>query len=302
MHLVTLRRIFRSGYHTFIRNGWLSTATIMVMSLVLFVLGALVFVGALANSVLLSLESKIDITVYFKTDAAEEDILQIKKEIEAHPEVKEVAYISRAQALETFRERHKDNALIAEALVEVGDNPLEASVNVKALDPLRYASISDFLTTKQYSSVEKINYFENQVVIDRLSAMIGTVRSAGVIVALFLSFVAVLVAFNTIRLAIYTMREEIGIMRLVGASSWFIRGPFVLSGLMYGAAAAAVVAFVFFPLTWLVAPKAMLLVPDFDIFQYFLVHIVEFVMILLVSGALLGSLSSAIAMRRYLRI
>ena len=302
MHLVTLRRIFRSGYHTFIRNGWLSTATIMVMSLVLFVLGALVFVGALANSVLLSLESKIDITVYFKTDAAEEDILQIKKEIEAHPEVKEVAYISRAQALETFRERHKDNALIAEALVEVGDNPLEASVNVKALDPLRYASISDFLTTKQYSSVEKINYFENQVVIDRLSAMIGTVRSAGVIVALFLSFVAVLVAFNTIRLAIYTMREEIGIMRLVGASSWFIRGPFVLSGLMYGVAAAAVVAFVFFPLTWLVAPKAMLLVPDFDIFQYFLVHIVEFVMILLVSGALLGSLSSAIAMRRYLRI
>ena len=302
MHLVTLRRIFRSGYHTFIRNGWLSTATIMVMSLVLFVLGALVFVGALANSVLLSLESKIDITVYFKTDAAEEDILQIKKEIEAHPEVKEVAYISRAQALETFRERHKDNALFAEALVEVGVNPLEASVNVKALDPLRYASISDFLTTKQYSSVEKINYFENQVVIDRLSAMIGTVRSAGVIVALFLSFVAVLVAFNTIRLAIYTMREEIGIMRLVGASSWFIRGPFVLSGLMYGAAAAAVVAFVFFPLTWLVAPKAMLLVPDFDIFQYFLVHIVEFVMILLVSGALLGSLSSAIAMRRYLRI
>lgn len=302
MHLITLRRVVRTGYHTFIRNGWLSMATIMVMSLVLFVLGTLVFVGALANSVILSLENKIDITVYFKTDAPEEEILQVKEEIEAHPEVKAVAYVSRTQALETFRERHKDNTLIADALVEVGDNPLEASVNVKALDPLRYASISEFLVAKQYPSVEKINYFENQVVIDRLSAMVGTVRSAGAILALMLSFIAVLVAFNTIRLAIYTMREEISIMRLVGASRWFIRGPFVLSGLMYGVAAAAAVAFVFFPLTWLVAPKAMLLVPDFDIFQYFLAHMLEFVMILIISGAFLGSLSSAIAMRRYLRV
>src|SRR3989344_2231949 len=122
----------RSGYASFRRNGWLSTATILVMALVLFVLGGLVFFSALTNTVLASLEEKIDISVYFVADASEEDMLAVKKELEALPDTGNVVYVSRDKALEEFKSRHQANALIASALEEVGENPLLASLNVKA--------------------------------------------------------------------------------------------------------------------------------------------------------------------------
>lgn len=297
-----LKRVIRAGYTNFRRNGWLSTATTMVMALVLFVLGGLIFLGALANTTLDSLESKIDISVYFTAEASETQVLAVKREIEALPDVREAEYVSREQALERFRERHKENALIASALEELGDNPLQASINIKAADPTHYAAISDFLAGKKYPIVEKINYFENQAVIERLSSIIGTIRGSGAALAAFLAFIAVLVAFNTIRLAIYTMREEVGIMRLVGASTWFIRGPFLISGALYGASAAALVTLAFFPLTWLVAPKIAFLVPEFNLFQYLISNLLEFFIIMLGSGVVLGVTSSFIAVRRYLTI
>lgn len=299
---ITLRRIIQSGYLIFKRNGWLSTATIMVMALVLFVLGNLMFLGALANTMLTAFESKIDISVYFTADAPEAAILGVQKELQSLPEVAEVTYISRDSALTQFREKHKSNALIADALTELGENPLEASVNIRAKDPSRYASISDFLVKKNYSVVDRVNYFENQAVIDKLGAIVTTVRGSGAFLAVFLALVAILVAFNTIRIAIYTMREEIGIMRLVGASSWFIRGPYLISGVIYGAIAALATTLVFFPLTWLVSPKLTTLVPSFDLFNYFLINFVEFSAVMFFSGIALGASSSFIAVRRYLKI
>lgn len=302
MSTITLKRILKSGWLNFRRNGWLSTATIMVMVLVLLVLGGLVFMGAFANTVLTSLESKIDVSVYFMSTAKEGDILAVKEELENLKEVAAVSYISRDAALREFRERHKENGTITAALDELGDNPLEASLNVKAGHPSQYATISGFLTEKKYPIVDKINYFENEQLIRRMSAILETVRGSGAIVALILAFVAVLVSFNTIRLAIYTVREEIGIMRLVGATSWFIRGPFFVSGLLYGSIAAVATLALFFPFTWLAAPKVMLLVPEFDLFGYFLGHFLEFSGIMLVGGMVLGSFSSMIAVRQYLKV
>jgi len=302
MSAITFKRILKSGYLNFRRNGWLSTATILVMVLVLFVLGNLLFVGAFAHTVLDSLESKIDVSVYFVPTADEGDILALKQELESFPEVVEVSYVSREEALAQFRARHQGNALIATALEEVGENPLEASLNVKAQDPSKYAAISTFLAERKDPLVDKINYFENEQLIQRLGAILETVRGSGVLIAFVLSFIAILVSFNTIRLAIYTMREEVGIMRLVGATSWFIRGPFLVSGVLYGSIAALITITLLFPFTWLVAPKVMVLVPEFDIFRYFLSHLVEVFGILLLSGIMLGSLSSVIAIRKYLRV
>ena len=290
----------RAGWLGFWRNAWLSAATIIVMTLVLFVVGNLVFLGALSHTVLRSLESKIDVSVYFTPDAPEQEILTLKREMEARPDVKEVSYISRDSALASFRERHKDSALIVGALDELGDNPLQASVNIKAADSSQYGAISDFLAEKKSPIVSKINYFENQDVIDRLSSIVGSVRGAGAVLTIFLAFVAVLVAFNTIRMAIYTVREEIKIMRLVGASRWFIRGPFLVTGLLYGAAAGALITLAFLPLTWLAAPKLLLMVPDFNLFRYFISNGLEFFLIMLGAGIFLGVVSSLIAVRRYL--
>lgn len=302
MTLINVQRVLRAGFLGFRRNGWLSTATTMVMALVLFVLGNLIFAGAFADTALRSLESKIDITVYFTPEATDPEITAVRREIEALSEVRDVEYISRDIALARFRERHKENALIASALEELGDNPLQASINIAAMDPGRYGAISDFLAGKKYTVVEKINYFENQAVIERLSSVMGTVRGSGAALILILAFIAVLVAFNTIRLAIYTVREEIGIMRLVGASAWFIRGPFLISGVLYGVAAAVMVTLVFFPLAWLASPQLAFLVPEFNLFGYFLSNIAQFSLIMLGAGVVLGVTSSFIAVRRYLTI
>lgn len=302
MFRVTLRRVIKAGYLSFRRNGWLSMATILVMSMVLFVLGGMVFLGALANTVLESLEEKVDITVYFTADAPAEQMSKVKREVEALPETEKATYVSRDQALVEFREKHRGNALIVSALDEVGDNPLLASLNIKAKDATSYAAISKFFLEKNYPVVEKINYFENQAVIDRLGSILGTARGTGALLAVFLAFIAVLVAFNTVRLAIYTAREEIGIMRLVGATSWFIRGPFLISGVLYGAVAALATVIVFFPLTWLISPKLALLIPDFNLFQYLLTNLIEFSAIMFFAGIALGVTSSFIAMRRYLQI
>ena len=98
------------------------------------------------------------------------------------------------------------------------------------------------------------------------------------------------------------MREEIGIMRLVGASSWFVRGPFLINGVFYGLGAAAIVCFVFFPLTWFTAPKLMHIVPDFDLYQYFLSHFLQFFLIMVIVGVGLGVASSFVAIRRHLQV
>ena len=302
MFLTTLKSVIKAGYLSFKRNGWLSTATVMVMTMALFVLGILIFLGALTTTALDVLESKVDISVYFVSDASEENIFSVKREIEVLPDVSAVSYISKDGALEIFRERHRGSALIIEALDELGENPLEASLNIQARDPSNYSAISTFLLEKNYPAVDKINYFENQVVIDRLAAIFGTVRGGGAVLALMLAFIAVLVAFNTIRLAIYTMREEVGIMRFVGAAAWFIRGPFIVNGILYGTIAAAVTTLIFFPLAWLASPRLLLVLPSFDLFHYFLANILQFFAIMLVAGIGLGVLSSMISIRRYLRV
>ncbi|MFY9463382.1 MAG: permease-like cell division protein FtsX, partial [Candidatus Sungiibacteriota bacterium] len=197
----TIKRMIAAGFLAFKRNAWLSAATVMVLGLTLFVLGNLVFLGAIANTALHALESKIDISVYFNQDAQENQILAVKRDLDALPDIRATAYISRDDALARFRDAHKDDALIAGALAELGDNPLQASITVRAHDPLRYAAISEALTKKNYPSVAKINYSENQMVINRLASIASTIRGSGALLALFLAVVAVLVAFNTIRLA-----------------------------------------------------------------------------------------------------
>lgn len=300
MSRTALQRTIKSGLLAFRRNGWLSAATVLIMTLMLFVLGNLVFIGALGQTVLESFESKIDISMYFVPDADEQAILDVKKDVEKNPQVARVDYVSKERALEFFQDQHRDNEMITSALAELDGNPLVASLNIAAHDPSQFAAISQFLAGQDYPIVEKINYFENQTVIDRLGSAMRTIRAAGVITAVFFAFIAVLVAFNTLRMAIYTMREEIAIMRLVGATAWFVRGPFLFSGVLYGLAAALMALLAFFPVLWFVSPYVAAYVPEFNPFNYFLSHIVSVSLLLASAGVLMGSFSSAIAIRRYL--
>ena len=286
----------------FWRNGWVSLATILVMIITLFVLGSLIFGRALLNSTLSQLEDKVDITVYFKTGANEGEILSMKDKLSKLDEVKEINYISAEKALQDFRERHVDNALITQSLDELAENPLGANLNIKAKDTSQYESIARFLEASAVSSIDKINFRQNKAIIERLGNILNASRNVGLGATLVLGIIAVLVAFNTIRLAIYTSKDEITVMRLVGASSRHIRGPFVVEGIMYGVFAAIFTMFIFYPLTLWLGPLAERFFSGPDLFAYYISNFFQIFAILLLTGVGLGSLSSFIATRRYLKV
>ncbi len=207
----------------------ISVATLTVMLLALLVFSSLIVFNVVANSVLNSIQEKIDISVYFKNTAPEDEILRIKQSLEGLAEVKNVDYVSRDRALEIFKERHSDDPNITQAVNELETNPLPASLNIKAKDPDKYSIIASYLNNDSLKDyVDKVSYAQNQVVIDRLASIINVSRQAGVGLTFILAIVAILVVFNTILLAIYSNRESIEIMRLVGASSMFIRGPYIV--------------------------------------------------------------------------
>jgi cell division transport system permease protein len=302
MWWIKIKRILKSGFMNFWRNGWVSLATILVMVTTLFVLGSLIFSRALLNSTLSQLENKVDITVYFKTGAKEGEILFMKDKLSKLDEVKEINYISADQALQDFRERHSDNALITQSLDELAENPLGANLNIKAKDTSQYESIAHFLEASAISSIDKINFRQNKAIIERLGNILNASRNAGIGITLVLGIISVLVAFNTIRLAIYTAKDEITVMRLVGASSRHIRGPFVVEGIMYGVLAAIFTMFIFYPLTLWLGPLAERFFGGPNLFAYYVSNFFQIFSILLVVGAGLGSLSSYIATRRYLKV
>lgn len=301
--LTNIRRIATAGVKSFARNGWLSTATVSVMALALFVMTSLLLLNVITQSLIANLQDRIDISVYFKQETPEPEILKVRRDVEQLVEVKSVEYVTADEALRRFQERHKDNPLLLESLNELGTNPLQATLNIKARETNQFASIASFLERDSYKPlVDKVNYSQNAEVIGRLSGIIGDIRRGGAILALALAAIAVLVAFNTIRLAIYTAREEIGVMRLVGASNWYIRGPFVITGIIYGIAAALITIAVMFPAVGAVSPKvSRFLLTGTNLFAYVKQNFWVILGIQLAVGMVLGALSSYIAIRRYLK-
>lgn len=297
-----MKRILRTSWQSLVRNGWLTTATILVMTLTLFVIGGLLLLGVTAQVVIQELANKIDIAVYFLPNTARDDIFNVKNNIEGLSEVASVNYISQEQALEEFKGRHQNDAVILASLEEVGGNPLEATINIKTKDSSKLAAVASYLQDKNYPVVDKINYFENQIVIDRLSSIIHSLQSTGLGVIAVLAAIAILVAFNTIRIAIWSFREEIGIMRLVGASAWFIRGPFLVGGVMYGIISGILAAVIFFPVLWVLSPKLLVVIPSIDLYKYLETNILQFVGILTGAGIVLGVISSFFAVRKYLKV
>ncbi|HEY4527963.1 MAG TPA: permease-like cell division protein FtsX [Candidatus Paceibacterota bacterium] len=297
-----INRAIKQGVVNFWRNGWVSLATVLVMVLALFVLGALFFSNVLLTSALSRLEEKVDISVYFKTSAPEEDILALKSALGKLQEVKAVEYVSSDQALAAFQERHAENALITQALEELGENPLGASLNVKAKDPRQYEAISRFLEAESFENiVDKINYRQNQVVIEKLTGILKASRALGLGITLALSAIAILVAFNTIRLAIYTSKDEISIMRLVGASTARVRSPFLVEGVIHGAIASVLTMLAFWPLAAWLGPKADRFFGGPNLLNYYLSNFLAIFLMLLTAGVVLGVISSLIATRRYLK-
>ena len=301
--VTTLYRLIKYGLQGFLRNGWQSIPTLSVMSLALFVFLCLLIFNVLTQNALTLLRDKIDISVYFQINVKEDEILKLKQALESLAEVKSVDYVSRERALALFQERHKDDTTISQAINVLGENPLAASLDIKAKNPNDYPVISAYLNNENFKQlVDRATYNENQLVIVRLSSIVNTAQRTGLGLTAVLSIIAVLVTLNTIILNIYATREEIGVMRLVGASNKFIRGPYLVQGILYGVIGAVISLAIMAPLIGLVSPYAAVLMPEIGLRNYFYQNLLGLIGYQFLFGIVLGTVSSIIAVSRYLKI
>lgn len=299
----SLKRIWMAGWLNFKRNSYLSFGTTGVMALVLILFSALMALNFLSLRVVMSLQEKVDVTAYFKNEASEDEIMKVKSDLVERNEVKDIEYVSRDQALEEFRSLHAGDVLIQDSLAELDENPLQASLNIKASDPSQYAAIVTFLEGNKFRTlIDKINFYENEQVIGRVEKISQGLKGWGMLLTAAMALVAILVTFNTIRLTIYNQKNEIEIMRLVGGSNWHIRAPFLVEGGLYGIFAAAITLVIFYPLIYLASPKIELLMSNASLMGYFTSNAVQYIGMVLFVGIMLGVVSSAVAIRKFLKI
>lgn len=299
----SLKRIIRSGWQNFKRQAALSFATVSIMVIAIFLISSLFLLREITDFLALNLQERVDVSVYFKKDSSEEDILIVKDEISQNPEVKSVEYISREKALERFTERHKNDPVVIESLSEIGENPLLASLNIKAWQASQYAAISSFLEKGFYQEIiEEVDYYQNKEAIDKIFEVSSSIKTAALTASIILGLIAVLVAFNTIRLAIYNSKEEVSIMRLVGASDWFIRGPFVIQGIIVGITATLLSFSIFYMGTLFFDSRFETFLPGFNLSSHFKNNFWQILSLQLITGVGLGIFSSFIAIRKYLKV
>lgn len=308
-----VKRVARYGIAGFVRNGFVSLAAVLVMTLMMFVLANVILSNAAMQATLQELTEEVDVTVYFTPSASDAQIQDAQQSLRALPEVAAIEYVTREQALADFRARHATDQLTLQALDELGDNPFGASLNIRAKETSQYQGIATYLNTQQEQgtdvgkAIDKVNFNQNKAAIDRLSTIISTSERNALAKMLLLAICSILIVFNTIRLAIYTSRDEIGVMNLVGAGRWYVRGPFMIAGILYGVISGVVVLLLLYPILLFypvlvgLDPTSELLFSSFNSFSYYTDHFVFFFFALLATGVVLGAISSFLAVRRYLR-
>ena len=306
MFLVNTKRVLKSGFVNFWRNGFVSAASILVMTLALSVIASLFYGRALLNSTLDGIKQKVDINVYFTTSASDGEISALLKKVQAMPEVSSATLSTSDQELQAFKDRHQNDQLTLQALDEIGTNPLGASLNIKAKDPTDYEGIAQFLDTQKQNSqasiIDKFNYNRNKAAIDALSKIISSSKKLGILLVIFFASVAILITFNTISINIYMAKEEISVKRLVGASNRYIKGPFMVVGMMYGVISTILALLLLAPIAYWAGPYTFNLGTGINLWNHYLSTLFSTTLILLASGLVIGSLSSYLAVKKYLKI
>jgi len=298
-------RTLKFALQGFFRNFWLSVVTVIILVLTLFSITLVAGVNVIAERAIESVKEKVDVSVYLKSDVSEEDVLNVQYRLEELSQVETVSYVSEDEALATFKERHANDPIILDSIELLDDNPLGATLVIKARNIDDYPSILAVLDSAAYADlIQDRNYDDNQEVISRLSTLSTRIGRIGIIISGIFVIIAVLIIFNTIRINIYTHRDEIGIMKLVGATNWFVRAPFLVESIMYAFFAVVISLAILYPLLGVVAPQVDNFFQgyNFDLINYFDSNFWRIVGWQLGFAILLSFLSSSIAIGKYLRV
>jgi len=302
--LVTLTRVINTGAVNFVRNAWLAIAAMAVMIITLTIVLFSVITNATFSNTIAQITDNIDVSVYLRDSTNQTRGQQFAGEIAKLPNTKSVTYLSKDEALQRYREQNADNPALLSAINET-DNPLPATVQVKPNDLDKIQDIRDFLNQPQNAELwEDVSYRDDRKdAIDKIAHATNLLRRAGIAAVLVFAFISMLIIFNTIQMAIFNRREELTIMRLLGATTWYIRGPF--ETVIYGVIS-AIISIIIINSLFVAASSALqasslgLLDINYSA-EYFRSHFWLLLTIQLVLGILIGAVSSIIATRRYLK-
>jgi cell division transport system permease protein len=295
-------RITKFALQDFFRNFWLSLVTLTILVLALLSVNLLIIFNLVTTAAIDSVEDKININVYFKPELKEDQVLNVKRYMQSLINVKAVDYISREQALENFKIKYNDNAKILETLVEIGDNPLGASLIIKAKTTDDYPVILANLEDPQYNNlIESKDFEDHRLFISRITNITTKVNVAVVVVALIFTLISILIISNAIKMAIYTHRDEIVAMKLVGATNWFVRAPFLFQGIIFGLLSVLVTIILIYPLLGLMQPY-VIAETGFNIISYFNQNFIIIFGLEFIGAIIINIFSSYWAVNKYLDV
>lgn len=309
MKTVLWKRTIIAGLRGFYRNRTVSLSSIFILTITLSIITSFYLFRAVFDYTLDQVKEKVDVRVYLTSDATEAQAAEVKAKILGLTDVKTVVYTSREQALLDFKKKHEGDQLTLQALDELGENPFGASLSVVAKDTSRYEAIASQLNEEgsgllgeNKGVVDKVNYYQIKDSIDKLNSIIGWTNTVGFWLSVIFVLMSCMIVYNTIRLAIFVYRDEIAVMKLVGASNMFIRGPFIVESLLYSIVATLMTVIIFFPATMWVTKKTVFFFEGLNINAFYTSHLIELVVALLVFGSLLTVVSSLLAVRKYLKV
>jgi cell division transport system permease protein len=294
-------KILKSGWNYLRRQGFLSFATALVIFVAVVLGTALIITHGAISFMSGKIQDKIDISVYFNEQVPKEKILEIRGDVEKLPQVKEVNFISSEEAYDTFLKNHESDTY-TKSLEAIGGNPFLPSLVIQTKDPTQYKTVSEYFKKEELKDlVYDVNDYRRGFAIERLSNLATGINRLGLFLTIFLSLIAVVVTYNTLRLSIYSQKDEIEIMRLVGAKNSFVRGPFLIQGALCGFFAALLAFVLFFLLFFILRSTLENIFMGFNPFDYFIHNLLVIFLAQVAIGAGLGLISSFFAVRRYLK-
>lgn len=297
-----LKRIFKNGWNNFSRQGSLTFGNTFAIFLALIVVIGLFLFHGLMNYAIEEVENQVDISLFFNEEVSKEDIMMFVEKIEERDDVKNVIFVSREQAYESFVKNHEDDIYI-EALKIIEVNPFLPSIRITAKQPSQYLTISEFIDSieDKEDMIYKMDDFRREEVIAKIESLSKNVRTLGFLLIVFLSFLAFLTTFNTVKLTIFSQRKEIEIMKLVGASNSFIRWPYIIQGIMCGIVAVFLSSVSIFLILYFANDSVRDILMGFNIYEYFINNIWIIVLGQVIVSFFLALVSSYIAITKYLK-
>lgn len=303
--LVSINRSIFFALQSFWRNIWLSLVTIFIIFLTFLSINFLVVINAISDSAITAVKERVDVSIYFKQDIRESKVIEIRTHLENLPQVREIIYRSPDDNLALFKERHQNDPVIQETLAELEGNPLGATLIVRAKNLNDYPEVLRAIDDPAYLElIEEKSYDDHQLVITRINQITENIRRGGIVISLIFALIAILIVFNTVRIAIFTHSSEIGIMKLVGASNWFIRSPFILESIFSGIIACVLAILIIYPTLSLLQPYLSNFFEgaNFDLIGYFNRYFLIIFGSQLLGIILLNIFSSSVAIGKYLNV